>query len=155
MIDIFQNIIMTGGQKMFFKEEGNSKKDQTKIRNLITLVGIFAAIFLFVKIKLFPFEFGSILLILMYIFINFNMTNFFFSSKRTTFKIYIFILLDIIYFLLGVFNMKAIFFFILFLIMLSYLVMKDEGKLEAPKIANFMILYIILKIIFTIFLIML
>ena len=55
MIDIFQNIIMTGGQKMFFKEEGNSKKDQTKIRNLIILVGIFAAIFLFVKIKLFPF----------------------------------------------------------------------------------------------------
>ena len=135
---------------MFFKEEGNIRKEKVKIQKLSTFMLLFTLVFIFTKIEVFSPEFGIILIISMYIFINFSMTNLFFSSKRTTFKIYIFILLDIIYFLLGVFSIKSIFFFFFFLFLLSYLIMKDEGKMEVPKIANFMILYILFRILFTI-----
>ena len=138
---------------MFLKEEGNIRKDKVKIQKLSIFIILFTLVFIFTKIEVLSSEFGIILIILMYIFVNFSMTNLFFSSKRTTLKIYIFILLDIIYFLLGVFSIKSIFFFFLFLFLLSYLVMKDEGKMEVPKIANFMILYIVFRILFTILLI--
>ena len=95
---------------MFFKEEGNIRKDKVKIQKLSIFMVLFTLVFIFTKIEVLSSEFGIILIILMYIFVNFSMTNLFFSSKRTTFKIYIFILLDIIYFLLGVFSIKSVFF---------------------------------------------
>ncbi|MBP6281297.1 MAG: phospholipid phosphatase [Leptotrichiaceae bacterium] len=140
---------------MFFQENGNVKKEETKIKKLGIIMVLFMIFFIFTKVKILPVNIGVVSIIILYIFINFNMTNIYFSSKRVTFKIYIFVLLDIVYFLLGAFNLKSIFFFFIFLFILSYLIIKDEGKIEKPKIANFMIFYVLLKIIFTILLILL
>lgn len=138
---------------MFFKEERNMKKEEIKIKKLGIIIALCIIFFIFTKVKILPNNIGAISIIILYIFINFNMTNIYFSSKRSTFKIYIFILLDIVYFLLGAFSLKSIFLFFIFLFILSYLIIKDEGKLEKPKIAYFMIFYVLLKIIFTILLI--
>ena len=140
---------------MFFQENGNVKKEETKIKKLGIIMVLFMIFFIFTKVKILPANIGVVSIIILYIFINFNMTNIYFSSKRSTFKIYIFILLDIVYFLLGAFSLKSIFLFFIFLFILSYLIIKDEGKIEKPKIANFMIFYVLLKIIFTILLILL
>ena len=68
---------------MFFQENGNVKKEETKIKKLGIIMVLFMIFFIFTKVKILPVNIGVVSIIILYIFINFNMTNIYFSSKRT------------------------------------------------------------------------
>ena len=81
-------------------------------------------------------------------YLDFNITNIFFTSKRTTFKIYIFMVLEIMHFFMMAFTLKNIFVYFVGLGILTYLITIDEGKVELKKIYQFIGLYTLIKVIF-------
>ena len=81
-------------------------------------------------------------------YLDFNITNIYFTSKRTTFKIYIFMILEIMHFFMMAFSLKNIFIYFLGLGILTYLIIADEGKTEINKIYQFVGLYTLIKVIF-------
>ena len=81
-------------------------------------------------------------------YLDFNITNIFFTSKRTTFKIYIFMVLEIMHFFMMGFSLKNIFVYFVGLGILTYLITIDEGKVELKKIYQFVGLYTLIKVIF-------
>ena len=91
---------------------------------------------------------GTLILTLLYLYMNFNLINLFFTSKRTTFKIYVFMLLDFIYLLRESFSLFSIFIYFTAMGILVYLIMKDEGKNKLPEIYQFAGFYTTIKIIF-------
>ena len=133
---------------MYFKKTENASEGKDRIVLLIsTIIGYFA-VFTLKKADVINSYIGAIVLIFLYMYLDFNITNIFFTSKRTTFKIYIFMVLEIMHFFMMAFTLKNIFVYFLGLGILTYLITIDEGKVELKKIYQFVGLYTLIKVIF-------
>lgn len=133
---------------MYFKKIENANEGKDKLVLLIsTIIGYFA-VFTLKKADIINSYIGAIVLIFLYMYLDFNITNIFFTSKRTTFKIYIFMVLEIMHFFMMAFNLKNIFVYFVGLGILTYLITIDEGKVELKKIYQFIGLYTLIKVIF-------
>ena len=133
---------------MYFKKTENANEGKDRLALLIsTIIGYFA-IFVLKKADIINSYIGAIVLIFLYMYLDFNITNIFFTSKRTTFKIYIFMVLEIMHFFMMAFTLKNIFVYFVGLGILTYLITIDEGKVEQKKIYQFIGLYTLIKVIF-------
>ena len=133
---------------MYFKKTENANEGKDRLVLLIsTIIGYFA-VFALKKADIINSYIGAIVLIFLYMYLDFNITNIFFTSKRTTFKIYIFMVLEIMHFFMMAFNLKNIFVYFVGLGILTYLITIDEGKVEQKKIYQFIGLYTLIKVIF-------
>ena len=133
---------------MYFKKTENASEGKDRLVLLIsTIIGYFA-VFALKKADIINSYIGAIVLIFLYMYLDFNITNIFFTSKRTTFKIYIFMVLEIMHFFMMAFTLKNIFVYFVGLGILTYLITIDEGKVELKKIYQFVGLYTLIKVIF-------
>ena len=133
---------------MYFKKIENANEGKDRLVLLIsTIIGYFA-VFALKKADIINSYIGAIILIFLYMYLDFNITNIFFTSKRTTFKIYIFMVLEIMHFFMMAFSLRNIFIYFLGLGILTYLIITDEGKTETNKIYQFIGLYTLIKVIF-------
>ena len=133
---------------MYFKKIENANEGKHRLVLLIsTIIGYFA-VFTLKKADIINSYIGAIVLIFLYMYLDFNITNIFFTSKRTTFKIYIFMVLEIMHFFMMAFTLKNIFVYFVGLGILTYLITIDEGKVELKKIYQFIGLYTLIKVIF-------
>ena len=133
---------------MYSKKIENESYRKDRIVLLIsTIIGYFA-VFTLKKADIINSYIGAIVLIFLYMYLDFNITNIFFTSKRTTFKIYIFMILEIMHFFMMAFSLRNIFIYFLGLGILTYLIITDEGKTETNKIYQFIGLYTLIKVIF-------
>ena len=133
---------------MYFKKTENVSEGKDRLVLLIsTIIGYFA-VFALKKADIINSYIGAIILIFLYMYLDFNITNIFFTSKRTTFKIYIFMVLEIMHFFMMAFTLKNIFVYFVGLGILTYLITIDEGKVELKKIYQFIGLYTLIKVIF-------
>ena len=133
---------------MYFKKTENANEGKDRLVLLIsTIIGYFA-VFTLKKADIINSYIGAIVLIFLYMYLDFNITNIFFTSKRTTFKIYIFMVLEIMHFFMMAFSLRNIFIYFLGLGILTYLIITDEGKTETNKIYQFIGLYTLIKVIF-------
>ena len=133
---------------MYFKKTENASEGKDRLVLLIsTIIGYFA-VFTLKKADVINSYIGAIVLIFIYMYLDFNITNIFFTSKRTTFKIYIFMVLEIMHFFMMAFTLKNIFVYFVGLGILTYLITIDEGKVELKKIYQFVGLYTLIKVIF-------
>lgn len=133
---------------MYFKKIENANEGKDRLVLLIsTIIGYFA-VFALKKADIINSYIGAIVLIFLYMYLDFNITNIFFTSKRTTFKIYIFMVLEIMHFFMMAFTLKNIFVYFVGLGILTYLITIDEGKVELKKIYQFVGLYTLIKVIF-------
>lgn len=133
---------------MYFKKIENANEGKDRLVLLIsTIIGYFA-VFTLKKADIINSCIGAIVLIFLYMYLDFNITNIFFTSKRTTFKIYIFMVLEIMHFFMMAFTLKNIFVYFVGLGILTYLITIDEGKVELKKIYQFIGLYTLIKVIF-------
>ncbi len=133
---------------MYFKKIENASEGKDRLVLLIsTIIGYFA-VFTLKKADVINSYIGAIVLIFLYMYLDFNITNIFFTSKRTTFKIYIFMVLEIMHFFMMAFTLKNIFVYFVGLGILTYLITIDEGKVELKKIYQFVGLYTLIKVIF-------
>ena len=133
---------------MYFKKIENANEGKDRLVLLIsTIIGYFA-VFILKKADIINSYIGAIVLIFLYMYLDFNITNIFFTSKRTTFKIYIFMVLEIMHFFMMAFTLKNIFVYFVGLGILTYLITIDEGKVEQKKIYQFIGLYTLIKVIF-------
>ena len=133
---------------MYLKKTENASEGKDRLVLLIsTIIGYFA-VFALKKADIINSYIGAIILIFLYMYLDFNITNIFFTSKRTTFKIYIFMVLEIMHFFMMGFSLKNIFVYFLGLGILTYLITIDEGKVELKKIYQFVGLYTLIKVIF-------
>ncbi len=133
---------------MYFKKTENASEGKDRLVLLIsTIIGYFA-VFVLKKADIINSYIGAIVLIFLYMYLDFNITNIFFTSKRTTFKIYIFMVLEIMHFFMMAFTLKNIFVYFVGLGILTYLITIDEGKVEQKKIYQFIGLYTLIKVIF-------
>ena len=133
---------------MYFKKTENASEGKDRLVLLIsTIIGYFA-VFVLKKADIINSYIGAIVLIFLYMYLDFNITNIFFTSKRTTFKIYIFMVLEIMHFFMMAFTLKNIFVYFVGLGILTYLITIDEGKVELKKIYQFIGLYTLIKVIF-------
>ena len=114
---------------------------------IITIIGYFT-VFALKKADIINSYIGAIVLIFLYMYLDFNITNIYFTSKRTTFKIYIFMILEIMHFFMMAFSLRNIFIYFLGLGILTYLIITDEGKTETNKIYQFIGIYTLIKVIF-------
>ena len=87
-------------RKMKEKSELRKQKDE-KIKILMTTIIAYFVFFILTEIGIITEYLGIILLILLYMYANYNLINMFFTSKRTTFKVYAFLLLEVIYLFTG------------------------------------------------------
>jgi len=133
---------------MYLKKTENASEGKDRLVLLIsTIIGYFA-VFTLKKADVINSYIGAIVLIFLYMYLDFNITNIFFTSKRTTFKIYIFMVLEIMHFFMMAFTLKNIFVYFVGLGILTYLITIDEGKVELKKIYQFVGLYTLIKVIF-------
>ena len=133
---------------MYFKKTENASEGKDRLVLLIsTIIGYFA-VFTLKKADVINSYIGAIVLIFLYMYLDFNITNIYFTSKRTTFKIYIFMVLEIMHFFMMAFTLKNIFVYFVGLGILTYLITIDEGKVELKKIYQFVGLYTLIKVIF-------
>ena len=133
---------------MYSKKNENENYRKERIVLLIsTIIGYFT-VFALKKADIINSYIGAIVLIFLYMYLDFNITNIFFTSKRTTFKIYIFMILEIMHFFMMAFSLRNIFIYFLGLGILTYLIITDEGKTETNKIYQFIRLYTLIKVIF-------
>lgn len=133
---------------MYLKKTENASEGKDRLVLLIsTIIGYFA-VFTLKKADVINSYIGAIVLIFLYMYLDFNITNIFFTSKRTTFKIYIFMVLEIMHFFMMAFTLKNIFVYFVGLGILTYLITIDEGKVELKKIYQFIGLYTLIKVIF-------
>ena len=133
---------------MYFKKTENASEGKDRLVLLIsTIIGYFT-VFTLKKADVINSYIGAIILIFLYMYLDFNITNIFFTSKRTTFKIYIFMVLEIMHFFMMGFSLKNIFVYFVGLGILTYLITIDEGKVELKKIYQFVGLYTLIKVIF-------
>ncbi len=129
------------------KIENESYRKDRIVLLIITIIGYFT-VFALKKADIINSYIGAIVLIFLYMYLDFNITNIFFTSKRTTFKIYIFMILEIMHFFMMAFSLRNIFIYFLGLGILTYLIITDEGKTETNKIYQFIGIYTLIKIIF-------
>ena len=133
---------------MYFKKTENASEGKDRLVLLIsTIIGYFA-VFTLKKADVINSYIGAIVLIFLYMYLDFNITNIYFTSKRTTFKIYIFMILEIMHFFMMAFSLRNIFIYFLGLGILTYLIITDEGKTETNKIYQFIGIYTLIKVIF-------
>ena len=121
-----------------FKEKEVDKNEKLII--LAISIVLYFVIYAITKLEVISPYMGIVCLILLYMYSKYNLINIFFSSKRTTFKIYIFMMISILNLII----------YIVLLIVLRKLLISDEGKNQIPKIDNFMKLYVLFEIIFII-----
>lgn len=129
------------------KIENESYRKDRIVLLIITIIGYFT-VFALKKADIINSYIGAIVLIFLYMYLDFNITNIYFTSKRTTFKIYIFMILEIMHFFMMAFSLRNIFIYFLGLGILTYLIITDEGKTETNKIYQFIGIYTLIKIIF-------
>ena len=129
------------------KIENESYRKDRIVLLIITVIGYFT-VFALKKADIINSYIGAIVLIFLYMYLDFNITNIFFTSKRTTFKIYIFMILEIMHFFMMAFSLRNIFIYFLGLGILTYLIITDEGKTETNKIYQFIGIYTLIKVIF-------
>ena len=129
------------------KIENESYRKDRIVLLIITIIGYFT-VFALKKADIINSYIGAIVLIFLYMYLDFNITNIYFTSKRTTFKIYIFMILEIMYFFMMAFSLRNIFIYFLGLGILTYLIITDEGKTETNKIYQFIGIYTLIKVIF-------
>ena len=133
---------------MYFKKTENASEGKDRLVLLIsTIIGYFA-VFTLKKADIINSYIGAIVLIFLYMYLDFNITNIFFTSNSTTFKIYILMVLEIMHFFMMAFTLKNIFVYFVGLGILTYLITIDEGKVELKKIYQFVGLYTLIKVIF-------
>ena len=129
------------------KRELKKQKDE-KLRILIITIITYFIFFLIREMEFISPYLGIIVLILLYMYANFNLINIFFTSKRTTFKIYAFLLLEVIYLFTGSISILGAILYILLFLVLIFWIRKDEGREEIPRIIKFVQIFIIFKVIF-------
>ena len=129
------------------KIENESYRKDRIVLLIITIIGYFT-VFALKKADIINSYIGAIVLIFLYMYLDFNITNIFFTSKRTTFKIYIFMIHEIMHFFMMAFSLRNIFIYFLGLGILTYLIITDEGKTETNKIYQFIGIYTLIKVIF-------
>ncbi|ERL25769.1 MULTISPECIES: hypothetical protein [Leptotrichia] len=122
-------------------------KDEKLRVLLITIVTYF--VFLVIKkMDIVTPYLGITMLILLYLYANYNLINMFFTSKRTTFKIYAFLLLEVIYLYTFNISIAGAILYVIFFSLLFFSIRKDEGREEIPKITKFVQIFLIFKIVF-------
>lgn len=129
-----------------FKEKGIDKKDKLMI--LIMSIVLYFVIYGIAKLDIISHYMGIVCLILIYMYSKYNLINIFFSSKRTTFKIYIFMMISVVFLVRYAFSTINLIIYLILLIILWHLLVNDEGKVQIPKINKFMRFYILWEIIF-------
>ena len=131
-----------------FKEKEVDKNEKLII--LAISIVLYFVIYAITKLEVISPYMGVVCLILLYMYSKYNLINIFFSSKRMTFKIYIFMMISIVCFVRFPFSILNLIIYIVLLIVLRNLLVSDEGKNQIPKIDNFMKLYVLFEIIFII-----
>ena len=122
-------------------------KDEKLRVLLITIVTYF--VFLVIKkMDIVTPYLGITMLILLYLYANYNLINMLFTSKRTTFKIYAFLLLEVIYLYTFNISIAGAILYVIFFSLLFFSIRKDEGREEIPKITKFVQIFLIFKIVF-------
>ena len=122
-------------------------KDEKLRVLLITIVTYF--VFLIIKkMGILTTYLGIVMLILLYMYANYNLINMFFISKRTTFKIYAFLLLEVIYLYTFNISIRGAILYVIFFSLLFFSIRKDEGREEIPKITKFVQIFLIFKVVF-------
>ena len=122
-------------------------KDEKLRVLLITIVTYF--VFLVIKkMDIVTPYLGITMLILLYLYANYNLINMFFTSTRTTFKIYAFLLLEVIYLYTCNISIAGAILYVICLSLLFFSIRKDEGREEIPKITKFVQIFLIFKIVF-------
>ena len=122
-------------------------KDE-KLRVLLITIATYFVFLIIKKMEIVTPYLGIIMLILLYMYANFNLINIFFTSKRTTFKIYAFLLLEVIYLFTGSLSMIGAILYVVLFSLLFFSIRKDEGREEIPKITKFVQIFLIFKVVF-------
>ena len=131
------------------KENRELKKHKDeKLRVLLLTIIAYFVFFIIKKMDIITEYLGIVMLILLYMYANYNLINIFFTSKRTTFKIYAFLLLEVIYLFTGNISMIGTITYIILFLLLIFSVRKDEGRSEIPKITKFVQIFLIFKVVF-------
>ena len=131
------------------KENRELKKHKDeKLRVLLLTIIAYFVFFVIKKMDIITEYLGIVMLILLYMYANYNLINIFFTSKRTTFKIYAFLLLEVIYLFTGYISMIGTIMYVILFLLLIFSVRKDEGRSEIPKITKFVQIFLIFKVVF-------
>ena len=131
------------------KENRELKKHKDeKLRVLLLTIIAYFVFFVIKKMDIITEYLGIVMLILLYMYANYNLINIFFTSKRTTFKIYAFLLLEVIYLFTGNISMIGTIMYVILFLLLIFSVRKDEGRSEIPKIKKFVQIFLIFKVVF-------
>ena len=131
------------------KENREVKKHKDeKLRVLLLTIIAYFVFFVIKKMDIITEYLGIVILILLYMYANYNLINIFFTSKRTTFKIYAFLLLEVIYLFTGNISMIGTITYVMLFLLLIFSVRKDEGRSEIPKITKFVQIFLIFKVVF-------
>ncbi|BBM60190.1 hypothetical protein JMUB5056_1784 [Leptotrichia hongkongensis] len=131
------------------KENRELKKHKDeKLRVLLLTIIAYFVFFIIKKMDIITEYLGIVMLILLYMYANYNLINIFFTSKRTTFKIYAFLLLEVIYLFTGNISMIGTITYVILFLLLIFSVRKDEGRSEIPKITKFVQIFLIFKVVF-------
>jgi hypothetical protein len=134
-------------KKMKENRELKKHKDE-KLRVLLLTIIAYFVFFIIKKMDIITEYLGIVMLILLYMYANYNLINIFFTSKRTTFKIYAFLLLEVIYLFTGNISMIGTITYVILFLLLIFSVRKDEGRSEIPKITKFVQIFLIFKVVF-------
>ena len=131
------------------KENRELKKHKDeKLRVLLLTIIAYFVFFVIKKMDIITEYLGIVMLLLLYMYANYNLINIFFTSKRTTFKIYAFLLLEVIYLFTGNISMIGTITYVILFLLLIFSVRKDEGRSEIPKITKFVQIFLIFKVVF-------
>ena len=131
------------------KENRELKKHKDeKLRVLLLTIIAYFLFFVIKKMDIITEYLGIVMLILLYMYANYNLINIFFTSKRTTFKIYAFLLLEVIYLFTWNISMIGTITYVILFLLLIFSVRKDEGRSEIPKITKFVQIFLIFKVVF-------
>ena len=122
-------------------------KDE-KLRVLLITIMAYFVFLVIKKMDIVTPYLGITMLILLYLYANYNLINMFFTSKRTTFKIYAFLLLEVIYLYTFNISIAGSVLYVIFFSLLFFSIRKDEGREEIPKITKFVQIFLIFKIVF-------
>ena len=119
-----------------------------KLRVLLITIMAYFVFLVIKKMDIVTPYLGITMLILLYLYANYNLINMFFTSKRTTFKIYAFLLLEVIYLYTFNISIAGAILYVIFFSLLFFSIRKDEGREEIPKITKFVQIFLIFKIVF-------
>ena len=134
-------------REMKEKSELRKQKDE-KLKILMATVIAYFGFFILTEIGIITEYLGIIMLILLYMYANYNLINMFFTSKRTTFKVYAFLFLEVIYLFTGNISLLGAIAYIVLFSLLIFSIRKDEGREEIPKIIRFVNIFLIFKVVF-------